>query len=300
MKKGFKIYLWLLLGSWLVASLTGLGDSVTGSNSSGDNAGSHSASAKTIRMTDGMVSVEELHEMFPETGDYNIVPPTQGSFLEAWSGMKSLEHLYYPVYGMLESMDKALEEKGLGQVLTSDVEESYLYVQSDMNGTGLEPYNAVYSDPRLINSGGMVKRQSPLNFLIWAIHSEFAVGIAFNPRSRVCDKDVFNYFINKHGVAEVIGYLQADASREGRRPFHELALEAAGRGADYEVLYYWGRSYREPRDGDDWVQCELAKLQAYWAADYPGSKGRAISELEWFIGEHGSTPERTAQLARWR
>ena len=93
--------------------------------------------------------------------------------------------------------------------------------------------------------------------------------------------------LNREGVAEMIGFLEVKDNPDGR-PFHVLANEAAARGEHYQVLYYWGRSYRTPRAGDDWKQCEVAKLRAYEAMDFPGSRQRARSELQWMMSTHPS------------
>jgi hypothetical protein len=290
MKKATRFYLLLFVGSFVFQAM--MPDTAVERDLP-------QAGARTMKTTEGPKNDAELADMFPDTGDYTIVPPTQSPFLVAWSGLKTLDNLYYPVYGLLESMEQQRLEKGLGQVTTADLDPDLLYVQGDTTGS-TEPYHAVYSDVRLLDDGTTITELPPLAYLRWAIQDTFAAGVAFNPASRVCDKQVFNYFINKHGLAEVIGYLEADTGDDRGQPFHELALAASERGDHYQVLYYWARSYREPRHGDDWTLCELAKLQAYHAVDYPGSMDRALSELEWFLGEHGSTPEREALLATLR
>lgn len=233
---------------------------------------------------------EETAVAVPD-GTYRLIPPKEGTFDEMWGGLKTLEEIYIPVFG-LESLDEALKEKGIGNVKWSDLKQKLLFVQQDSQ-QGPMTFLAAYTDSKLFNDGVPYQPMAPLDFLAWAIRLEDCDGVYFNPRSRVCDKLIAAHGINTFGLAEIIGFLQAGDVPEGKR-YHELALEADKKDAHYQTAYFWGKSRREGRPGDSWEKCELAKLRAYYALDFPGSRARAKGELNWFIQTYGPSPEAAA------
>ena len=116
--------------------------------------------------------------------------------------------------------------------------------------------------------------------------------------SRVCGacQPEWAYGLNSFGVAELIGYVRSEPD-DRTQPFHQLALDARGRGALFQVLYYWGMSRREGRPGDDWRAAELAKLRAYDELNFPGFRERALGEARWFLDTEGPDPEAQALVS---
>ena len=222
---------------------------------------------------------------------------TKGMWEEMWGGFRRAGALCVPAFG-LDSLDDSLEKKGPGAVKAADFEREYLYVQQRMQ-QGTMSFLAVYTDPALMKSGTPYETHRPIDFLRSVLFEHESDGIYFNPKSRVCDDHRFAYGTNWFGIAELIGYLEA-APEQGDLPYHELALRAHRNEKPFQVLFWWGLSYRQARPGDDWKKAELAKLRAYHQLDFPGSRERAVGELNWFLENHERTPEAEALLAEWR
>ncbi|MBN1419340.1 MAG: hypothetical protein JXP34_11215 [Planctomycetes bacterium] len=230
-------------------------------------------------------------------GSYRIIPPRQGKWEEMWGGLRDIDDMFLPVFG-LESLNDALKKKGYGNVKVSDFKPEHLFIEQT-TPQGTLQFIAAFTDHRLLNDGVLFQTIRPIDLLRDALADEKIDGVYFNPRCRVCDRDWGAYGINRFGVAELIGYLEGAPDRSGR-PYHELALQAEREGKPHQVLYYWGMSFREGRPGDDWRRAELAKIRAYHALDFPGAKDRAVGEVEWFIKNHGGSAEANGLLRELR
>lgn len=158
---------------------------------------------------------------------------------------------------------------------------------------------AVYTDPSYLRAGTAYRPIPLREILEFAIRREDTEGIAINAPGEVCTNTQRVSSLTNTGAAELLGYLDTPQPLPDG-PFHELALRAAEKKQHYLVLYYWSQSYRTPRPGDDWKKCELAKLRAYHQLDFTGSRARAAGELDWFVKNHGETPETTALRAEWK
>lgn len=222
------------------------------------------------------------------------VPDQTGDFDRHFGALKSLPAVYVPSF-VHESTALPTDPSEARAVAVEDLHEKVLYVSGGEGGqTAL--YNVLYTDRAIFTAGTLVRQLRPVDYLKEVLFDATAKGVAFNPRSRFMTKDFgFTSYMYKTGMAELIGFLEA-APHPENKPYHELALDAADSGEHYQVLYYWMKSFRTPRDGDDWKQAELAKVKAYYDLDFPGSRERARSELRWFIDNHGSSPEREALL----
>lgn len=231
-------------------------------------------------------------EKSPIPEELCIIPPKQGEFLEMWRGLRKLKGIFIPVFG-LESLDKALKEKGIGNVRDEDFKQKYLYIEQE-TPQGKFNFHSVYTDSRLFKENTPFQERDPVKFLEFALYDKNADGVYFNPISRVCDKIKPGqpYGTNSIGVAEIIGFLKVDPNFEKKSiPYHQMALEALSKKEYFQVLFFWAMSYRHGKQNDDWKKAEIAKLRAYHELDFPGSRERAKSELKWFIDTHGETEE---------
>lgn len=224
---------------------------------------------------------------------YNLVPPSEGSWDTMWAPLKQSKQLYVPVYG-LDDLSDVMEKNSYASMPWKEFGPHALRVQSFNKRSSFDML-AVYSDEKLLNTGTIYQNVTPRDILHAALNEPNLDGVFFNARSRACDKAVFGYGVNRHYLAELVGYLEAPTD-EGDKPWHELALAAEAAGQLHQVLYYWGRSYRQPRQGDDWKKAEFAKIRAYHALNYPGARERAVTELKWFVDTHGRSPEANALM----
>jgi len=235
--------------------------------------------------------------------DFQPIPtapllPDNSNFVEVWRPVLTLEYVYWPVYIDFSALPQSPSEARI--VKTDELNESVLYVQNYV-GDELVPFNIVYTDSRIMKSGTMIKRCKPHGYFDQVLYDPNTAGLSFNQASRVMDRDIGDYtFLNKEGLAELIGFIQTQGNEVPvDQPYHEFVRSAAAEGKLYEVLYYWGRSYRTPRPGDDWTTVHLEKLHALWNLDFSGSRQRAAAGIQWFIENHGETPERVKTLRSW-
>jgi hypothetical protein len=240
-------------------------------------------------------SLTPPQKVLPPRESMTIIPAVhKGTMKEMWSGLKTLDSILVPTYG-LEKMHAEMQKRGSGNIHEmKDLMKNtgYLYVQQRVKGKVLS-FWAVYTDSQLVDETTIFQMQEPETILKDALYMKHANGIYFNPKSRACNTTKYAYGINKFGIPEVIGYLQAD-EEVPVGPYHDLANRAAEMKAWYLVQYYWAMSRREGRPGDDWKRAELAKLKSWWRLNFPGARERAQGELDWFIGKYGSTPEAEA------
>lgn len=221
-----------------------------------------------------------------------------GDFHHAWGPLLELSNASFPVFLNLSALPGVDEARPLR---ASDLQQQVLYVQCYNASGALEPYNVFYSDTRLLKPGTMLQQMQPRAYLEHVLYDPNSVGVAFNPPSRVTcrlpEEDTF--YMNKSGIAELVGFLDVGANEPQEQLYCDLACEAFGRDRYFEVLYYWAKSYRCPREGDDWRACYMEKLKSYHALDFPGSRERARAELSWFMREFGATPEHSVLLESW-
>lgn len=241
-------------------------------------------------------------ELQPVMADFKPIPtrkpaPNDGDFHGLWSPLLQLEAVYTPSF-ILDSFPLPETSQTARSINIKDLNEKVLYVQADFNGS-LERFNVLYTDTRLFNDPTVVTKHNPLEYLKEVLYDTQSGGVAFNPPSRVMNRDVGDVtYLFKTGIAEVIGFLESKGLEPSNRPYHELALEAAKQNKPFQVLYYWARSFRTPRADDDWKQAELVKVQAYHELNFPGSRERALGELKWFLETHGANPEGSALLQK--
>lgn len=214
-----------------------------------------------------------------------------------WSKLKTQDVLFLPIFG-LESLNESLRTKGHGNVKAPDVKASYLYVQQEDKGVAYD-FLCVYSDMKIMKDGTSFTTASPVSILEKALYDPNADSLYFNPKSRACDESRYACGINRLGLPEIIGFLQASDVDEGR-PFHELAVEACAQKKWYLVQYFLAMSRREGRSGDDWKKAELAKFRSWYELNFPGVRERALGELEWFITTYGDTDEAEALRADFK
>lgn len=247
---------------------------------------------------------EQAADLGPPEGFVDIpqrpFDPKNGDFQTVWRGLLELEHVFFPVFLSLDSASMTPETAR--PIRAEDLEQRILYVQNDGLSQGaLQSFNVIYSDPRLLESGTMCQRMKPEPYLEHVLFDPNTVGLAFNPPSRVMKRVLAEdtLYINKVGVAELIGFLQVGCSEPEGTTYCELAKEAFGKELYYQTLYYWAKCFRDPRPGDDWQHCYLEKLKSYHALDFPGARERAANELAWYINEHGGTIEHSSLMASW-
>ena len=225
--------------------------------------------------------------------------PSNGDFQTVWKPLLELEHVLFPVF---LSLDQNITPETARPLKMSDLDQKILYVQSDVFGNGaLQPFNVFYSDPRLLQPGTMCQQMKPGAYLEHILYDPNSVGVAFNPSSRVMKRvlEEDTLYINKIGIAELVGFLQVGEAEPRDRPYSELAKDAFRRELYFQALYFWAKCYRGPRPGDSWQECYLEKLKAYYVLDFPGSRERAASELAWYMNEHGGTVEHSTLMANW-
>lgn len=210
--------------------------------------------------------------------------------------MKKSAKLYVPAVGMMESMMSVTPDTA-HITKASDFEIGVHIVQMTLPGGNVVEQAAAYIDPKLLNSNEVIEEVEARNWLEEMLRFQPSEGIVINPKTRFMQDDYRGIYLstNRYGVAELIGYLEAPVGVNDRY-YYELANEAYAAGNYYQVLYFWARSYRSGDSKDDWTKAEEAKLRAYWALSFPGSRERSRSELQWMMDNHPSAE--MAALAR--
>ena len=95
--------------------------------------------------------------------------------------LKRISTVYVPLEPeSYESLDKALGEKGYGNVVASDLEPKYMYGTAVLDGKARTVILA-YTDEQFIPSGTTYQPMSASQWLEVAIADESSEGVAFNP-----------------------------------------------------------------------------------------------------------------------
>lgn len=200
--------------------------------------------------------------------------------------LKKSGKLYIPAVGLRDALAQAeLAPEPPGPAAGGFQYGGHM-VRTPLPNGGAMKQAAVYTELKWLNHQEFIREVEAREWLEEIVHFPEADGVALNPNTRFLSDHYPGVLVsaNRFAVAELIGFVSA-ADSPGQ-PYHELANQAYDQGKYYEVLYYWGRSFRTPRPGDDWKRAEAAKLRAYYALDFPGSRERARNELEWMTNTH--------------
>lgn len=296
----------LILFLWVTIGIT------TGNNTANTSGGNSVKSKNSVRpestvesedtasgsgkLVVTMESAEDKNTTLPEfAGDFDAdikrwMTITWGEdAIEIIRQVRTSGKVYAPAVGMMDSFLKgpSINDPNWKPLKTSDLSfGTHMAVITAPDGTQLKQ-KAAYTDLALLSNKEMIHEQSAYEWLKDALYMEESDGIVINPKTRFMREEISpTYFsLNRHGVAELLGFLEVQD--EGKDvAFHELANRAYEQKKYFQVLYYWGRSYRTPRTNDDWKKAESAKLHTYFELNYPSSQERARSELEWMTKNH--------------
>lgn len=201
--------------------------------------------------------------------------------------IKKTGKIYIPAVGMMESLSKAGDINKYGETKSSDIASgTHMALITQPDGKELaQP--AAYTDLMFLNNKEVVKEHNAHDWFISVLNMEDSDGMVINPKTRFMQSGFspILFSTNRYGVAEITGLMEINELPKGT-PFHQLANEAFAKGEYYKVLFYWGASYRIPRAGDDWKLAEASKLRAYFILNFPGSRERARTELQWMMKNH--------------
>jgi hypothetical protein len=244
--------------------------------------------------------VREL--VLPE--DFQAVPleplaSDLSNFSQVFKPMLFMKSLYYPIFLDLAHVGDKIASGA--EISLEELNERYLYIQHETE-EGLMPFNPVYTDPRLFAPKTTYHAGDLLGVLEFFLYDPFSSGIAINPPSRaveVAPEQVT--FLSKDAIASLIGMLQCGGAEPPPGvPFHEYVLQADLEDELFQVVYFWGRSYRTPRTLDDCTLVYLEKLRACWELNYPGGRKKAANGLKWLMEYMGETQERAEVWEQWK
>jgi hypothetical protein len=221
----------------------------------------------------------------PPTGPMRSIPPIQsGSIPQMWGGFAEDDTVYFPASGIPTSQDVFVQEKA---TTIADPHLGELRVTQTINGETLN-FLVVFTDPRMLDASTPFVKQSVITLMKQILYDETMDGIYFNAPTSVFSDDTKTYGMNRYGICEVLGFLLAPQDN-GKRPYHELANQAAADKKWFETIYYWAMSQKQGRPGDDWREGEVSKLTALWEMNFPKAQDRVKGELTWFENSHGVT-----------
>lgn len=268
-----------------------------------ENKASQSGAAKLV-MTNSRSNTTGIALL---SGDFT--PSTQSWIVKSFGPdaapilrvIKTTGKLWVPAVGMMESFMNApdINDPNWKPMKSSDLSYGIHMARITLPDGSEVGQTAAYTDLKLLKNNEMIQEHNARQWLLESLNSPESEGAVINPKTRfVNDAESPIYLtVNRFGVAELVGFLETPDVQQSL-PYHELANQAFSAGEYYKVLYYWARSYRAGTENDDWKKAEIAKLRSYYILNFPGSRQRALGELDWMVGTHPS-PEISALKTEW-
>lgn len=222
-----------------------------------------------------------------------LIPPFQGTYDDMWRGLRTLDSVVQPVTSESAKRLLAINENDGSEPAASMNPQPMIINLGTPEELSL--WIVTYTDANLIAPDTCSIVRPPREALLDALYNEHVRGLAFNPYTKVSQREVFNFNIDKLYIAGLVGYLTTEDAEPGRRC--EAANSAHAANELFESLHHALRAIDER---EEWSECEMAKLSAMWELDFPGSRSMAHEELEWFIAKGNDTAATRAMLAEFQ
>ena len=96
--------------------------------------------------------------------DFVVIPvreydPRNGDFHKVWGALLELENIYFPVFVNFEKF--AMTPENARPLRMEDLDEQYLFVQSDAFGNGMELFDVMYTDTRNLGARNDAQGHEP-------------------------------------------------------------------------------------------------------------------------------------------